>query len=454
MTDPSHHENPPLTRREARRAARAADEPALPGSAARDIVGDPGAAEAAPGETDRPATLSEAAERSGSAGEAGPEPASSSLEDLFVPEEPPADGKRRRGRGCLVALLVLVVIAGGMTVAGYWAVNTYGERVAAFFGWDGPDDYEEGEATGEAIITIQEGDSGESISRTLYEAGVTLKPRSFYSHLLSRDAIPIFHPGVYRLQQRMTSEAALAALEDPANKLSNAVALQEGLTVDATLEAAATGLEMPLEELEAAAADPARYGVQADSLEGWLFPAYYTFDPGVTAEDVVRTMVERMRQALAEAGVPAGEEQRILTIASIVQREGVSAEDFRMVSRVIYNRLDPEISDTGGLLQMDSTAQYGYREEHGSVFSSAEQLSDPNPWNTYVHPGLPVGPIANPGDDAIVAALQPADGPWQYFVTVNLETGETVFSETYAEQERAEVRLREWCAANPDYSAC
>ena len=81
---------------------------------------------------------------------------------------------------------------------------------------------------------------------------------------------------------------------------------------------------------------------------------------------------------------------------------------------------------------MDSTAQYGAGEmASGTVSTSEEARNNDNPWNTYVYPGLPIGPIANPGDLAIDAAMHPADGPWFYFVTVNLDTGETVFTSTF-----------------------
>ena len=89
----------------------------------------------------------------------------------------------------------------------------------------------------------------------------------------------------------------------------------------------------------------------------------------------------------------------------------------------------------------------------GTVSSSAEALEDDNPWNTYKHAGLPVGPIANPGDTAIRAAMEPVEGPWLYFVTVNLDTGETVFTNTYNEHLQAVEQWRSWCADNPD-SGC
>ncbi|GAB2508607.1 hypothetical protein GCM10027064_02520 [Microbacterium petrolearium] len=426
-------------------AARSAPRPAEDGDGARptDVDADTEAHDARPASRTK---LAEAA--SGDTHEqAG---ADGSLDDLFGDPEPPR--RRRRGLGCLIAFLIVAVILGGIAAGGWWVWNQYGDRIAEQLGLDGPDDYEPGEATGEVLFTIEEGDTGSSISPKLHEAGVTLKAGSFYDYLIRESQSPTFYPGTYRLQERMTSEAVLAALEDPESKLADTAQLREGLTVEATLPILADGLEMPIEELQAAVADPRAYGVEADSLEGWLFPATYTFGPDVTAQDVIRTLVDRTVQSLDAAGVPEQDRQRILTIASIIEREGRFEEDYYRVSRVIQNRLDPSNQETGGKLEMDSTAQYGVGEIHaGEVWSSEEALTDDNPWNTYVHPGLPIGPIANPGDLAIDAAMHPADGPWLYFTAVNLDPGESTFSVTLAEHEEGVAQLRQWCAENPDY---
>src|SRR5690606_6915522 len=193
-----------------------------------------------------------------------------------------------------------------------------------------------------------------------------------------------------------------------------------------------------------AVSTPSDYGVPADRLEGWLFPAVYTFDPGSSAEDVIARMVDRTRESLAKAGVPDADAQRVLTIASIIEREG-RTPDFTKISRVIQNRIDD-----GMMLQMDSTAQYGYGELHaGKASTSEEAQHNDNPWNTYVIEGLPETPISNPGDAAIDAAMHPADGPWLYFVTVNMATGETQFSTTYEEHQQGISKMRAWCKANP-----
>lgn len=377
------------------------------------------------------------------------------LDELFAEEKRivPSKKEKRRNRriGGWIALGVVVLLFGGIGLGTAWAWSNYEGPIRALMGWEEPRDYEDGIAEGEALVTIASGDGGQAISQSLFNAGVTKTPGAFYSWLLELDAVPTFYPGVYTLQQKMTSAAALAALENPENKLENSALVREGLTVEQTLPILAEGIGLPIEDFQAAIADPAAYGVAASSLEGWLFPALYEFDPGITATQVIQRMVDRTVTSLDTAGVPVDDRQRILTIASIIQREARETDDFYKVSRVIQNRLLPDNPETFGKLQMDSTAQYGYGEMHdGTVSSSAEALEDDNPWNTYVVEGLPVGPIANPGDVAIDAAMKPVEGTWLYFVTVNLDTGETVFTDTYDEHLQAVDQWQQWCADNPD----
>lgn len=372
-----------------------------------------------------------------------------SLESLFAPEAATDVPHKRRGRGCLIALIILLVIGGGIAAAGTWVWSQHGDRISEVMGWGEPKDYEPGIATGEAFVTIKKGDTGSPVSTALFEAKVTKTDRVFYDYLIENEPDVTFYPGVYKLQQKMTAEAALKALENADNRMANTVRIAEGSTVESSLPRIAEGVGIPMEELEAAVKDPAAYGVTAQSLEGWLFPAIYTFDPGSTGKDVIAAMVDRTRKSLRDADVPDAEAQRVLTIASIIEREARTA-DFPKVSRVIQNR----IAD-GMMLQMDSTAQYGYGELHaGKASTSEEAQHNDNPWNTYVITGLPATPIANSGDAAIKAAMHPADGPWLYFVTIDFSTGETQFSETYEEHQQGIKKMRAWCSANPDYKGC
>lgn len=387
---------------------------------------------------------------------------SATLDDLFsgsvstehLGAPPPPKSKRRRRIGGWIALGVVLLILGGIAAGATYVWTTYEDKIREVMGWEAPKDYEAGMANGEAFVTIESGDTGSPISQSLYEAGVTKTPEAFYDYLIANGENPPFVPGVFKLQKQMTSEAALAALLDPANKMENTAQLREGLTVEQSLPLLAEGTGIPIEDFQAAVADPSAYGVSADSLEGWLFPATYTFDPDVTAEGVIQTLVDRTVASLNDAGVPEDDRQRVLTTASIIQREARYVEDMQKVATVIENRLDPSNQETFGKLQMDSTAQYGFGEMHdGTASSSEEALNDPNPWNTYYHTGLPVGPISNPGDDAIKAVMNPSGGDWMYFVTVNLDTGETVFTTNLADHNRAVAQWLSWCSDHPD-SGC
>lgn len=344
----------------------------------------------------------------------------------------------------VVILAILGLIAG--TTAYVWF--NYEEQVRKVLGWEIPPEDYVGEGTGEVAIVIESGDDGYAITQKLLEADVIKSFDAFYSLLLAADPPIPFYPGYYLLAQQMSAESALDALQNPANRVENVALIHEGRSMDQAFEILSAATEIPLEEFEAAAANYTDFGVPAEapSIEGYLFPATYRFDPGVDAATVIRTLVDRTFASLDSAGVAEADRHRVLTIASLIQREaGSNAEDFFKVSRVVQNRLDQ-----GMLLQFDSTSHYGYAWSHGQrldggVFTTREELEDPNPYNTYVHTGLPIGPIGAAGDLAIEAAVNPADGPWLYFVTVNLDTGETKFSETLAQHNAAVQELRQWC---------
>ncbi|WP_411720147.1 endolytic transglycosylase MltG [Mycetocola sp.] len=356
---------------------------------------------------------------------------------------PPREKHKKRG---WIAALVVLVLVGGIGGGGLYVWNTFEPQIRTVMNWQEPIDYE-GSGSGEATVFISAGDTGIDIARTLKNRGVTKTSDAFYELLLSRSSEPVFHPGVYKLAKKMSAQAALDALLDPANKVERTVLLREGITGAEILAELSAGTEIPLEELQAAVADPTIYGIPATapSIEGWLFPALYTFDPDLSAQDVIKVLVDRTVTSLDKAGVPVEDRERILTIASIIQREARKDEDFYKVSRVIHNRLAVDMK-----LEMDSTAQYGDNAEPGTVWSTKEALESDNPWNTYTRTGLPIGPIASPGDTAIAAAMAPAEGSWLFFVTVNLDTGETVFTNTVAEHDAAVKQLRDWCKANPD----
>ncbi|MDO9397974.1 MAG: endolytic transglycosylase MltG [Herbiconiux sp.] len=307
------------------------------------------------------------------------------------------------------------------------------------------DDYE-GSGSGEVMFVINDGDIGETIGDNLAEAGVVKSSAAFYDLLLKQDPAPVFQAGTFSLAEQMSAQAALTALENPENKVDFTVTIPEGSSAKGIYQELADVTGQPLADFEAVGANYTALGVPANapSIEGFLFPATYVFEPGATPTDMITTMVNRTFQSLDAAGVAPDDRFRVLTLAALIQKEAGSVEDMAKVSRVFTNRLND-----GWNMESDATIAYG--AGHSRVETTQAEREDPNNiYNTYLYPGLPAGPISNPGDDAINAALHPADGPWFFFVTVDLDTGETVFSETADEHAAAVERLQQWWADHPE----
>ena len=343
--------------------------------------------------------------------------------------------------------LPLVLILGAVGGVGAFGWVNYNVQVRALLGIPLPTDFQ-GTGNGEeAIVTVQSGDIGSDVARELHGAGVTMTYAAVYDYLVANPDVG-FTPGNWRLQKEMSAEAAVTALQDTANKVTDKLLLREGISLATTLEVIAETTGLALADVQAAAADPQAYGLpeQAPSLEGYLFPATYELDGSETAKDILQLLVNTMVERLDAAGVAPENRSTTLIMASIIQREaGSNPDDFYKISRVFQNRIDQGIN-----LQSDATVAYG-TGRFDSVWTEPEERADPsNLYNTYANPGLPVGPIGLPGERAIDAALHPVDGPWLFFVPVNLATGETVFSETAEEHQAAVETLLAWCDASAE----
>lgn len=360
----------------------------------------------------------------------------------------PRPVKKTRRTGAWGCLAVMVVLLSLMAAGAFFLQGPIGQLFAAT---QGPADYE---GTGEkkVVVMIHDGNTGEDVARTLAKADVVKSFGAFYELLLDESPTPVFQPGAYELKTKMSARSALDALQDKDSRLEQTVVIPEGTTAAVALQSLAEGTDIPLADIEAAAKDVASFGLPAEatSLEGFLFPATYSFTPGVSAQDAIQTLVDRQFKALDDAGVAPEKRWTTIVMAALIQREAGLREDYYKVARVFYNRLDPKQWDSG-LLQSDATVTYRTGNTDVATTTDAERADASNPYNTYVHPGLPVGPISNPGDLAIDAAVNPAAGPWLYFVSWNLDTGETIFSATLAEHEAAVAKWLAWMKDHPEY---
>ncbi|TKR22859.1 endolytic transglycosylase MltG [Cellulomonas hominis] len=351
--------------------------------------------------------------------------------------------KHRRRRTFVVLLLALVLVGG----AGFVVWSVFGGLFSGSGGEETVQDYP-GPGSGEAQVVVASGDTGGAIGQTLVDAGVVATTQAFTSAYAANPAATGIQPGTYTLQLEMKASDAVNALLDPANRVSNRVTIPEGYTAQQIYQRVYEVTGITVEDLQAAAADPAAIGLPAEAggnVEGWLFPATYEVEPGSSAASVLTQMVGRTTALLTSKGVAQDQWETVLNKASIVEREGKLDEDRAKMARAIQNRLDIEMP-----LQIDAINAYGLGIPGTELtYADTSQAQPPyNPYNSYKLAGLPPTPIANPGEVSIDAVLNPADGPWLFWVTVNLDTGETKFAETYDEHKENEAQLREWQAAN------
>jgi len=337
--------------------------------------------------------------------------------------------------GAIASAVLLGLLAGGTFLA-------Y-DQIKGFISQFQVEDYE-GEGGPTTTIVIAAGDDGAAVARKLVEADVIKSFDAIYRDMLRADFT--IYPGTYEFPTQIPGATALRLLIEGKNRVVLQVTIPEGMRIQQIKELLIADIGLTEADIDAALeSQMSRVSDKAPTLEGYLFPATYTFDPGVRAEGVIATMVDRMEAELASHNIELIDAHDLLSIAALIQAEGKIADDFFKISRVFANRLD-----RGMALQSDPTVKYRYAGEQSNFTDGVRDAS--NPFNTYIYPGVPVGPVGNPGSLAIEAALRPADGDWLFFVSINLKTGETVFSETLAEHEKAAELYRAWLRANPGWN--
>ena len=387
--------------------------------------------------TDRQARPELAADRQG-------RPVSQGEQRAAAAGAPPGGSRRRPRRGgrrpLLMALITLLVLGGG----GYVAVQELRPVFGSVFGSVFESDDYEGEGSGSVRFVVEPGDTGRQIAQNLVAAGVIKNADPFQQALTARSGKAI-QPGTYAMRSRMSASSALSLLRDDGSRQVVRVTIPEGKRASEVYELLAEGTGRPEADYEAAA-DAGAIGLPAEAKgdpEGYLFPATYSFDPGADAAEQVATMVAQTRSVLDALGIPAAQRRRVVILGSLIEKEARLDADRPKVARVLENRMAQDMP-----LQLDSTVKYPYPPD-GKVTTTDAQRAAKNGYNTYVNQGLPVGPIANPGRASLAAAMEPATGPWLYFVTVDPRSGLTRFATTLAEHQVNVREFQAWCQANP-----
>ncbi len=234
-----------------------------------------------------------------------------------------------------------------------------------------------------------------------------------------------------------TGYVAIPKPEPGPNTVAPGGALTKHLAADI---AAAFGLDVG--RVEAAIAVVQLPPEAAGNPEGWLAPGTYEPAGATSAGEIVQAMVERRVAQLEERNIPREQWQRVVTAASVIEKETYNQNEKPKVARVLANRLAG-----GGKLQMDSIILYPVPEDR--IFTTSEERASDQPYNSYRHNGLPPTPISSPDEASIDAFLDPPPGNWWFYVTIDLHSGETRYAVTFEEHEANVELLRAWQRDNP-----
>ncbi|WP_411071877.1 endolytic transglycosylase MltG [Streptomyces sp. cmx-4-25] len=376
-------------------------------------------------------------------------------DDAYDDDEEPARGrgsrgddrdrrgrdKKRKGKNGVACLVVAVVLVGGVGGVGYFGYQFWQGRFAEV------PDYAGG-GTGQVQVEVPKGAYGSDIGNILKKAGVVKSVDAFVSAQLKAPKGNTIQAGVYTLKKEMSAESAVALMLDPASQsnfvipegrrnvwvygeIDKRLGLDPGTTQQIALEKA-DSLGLPDWAMN--------HKDLKDPLEGFLFPASYPVAKGSKPEDALRKMVSRANQEYTKLDLDAKAKGlgvdgpwQLLTIASLVQAEGTSHDDYRKMAEVVYNRLKPSNPQTYGSLEFDST--YNYLKNQSKLdLSLAELRKYDHPYNTYFVKGLPPGPIGNPGIEAVQGVLDPTSDGWYYFISLDGKTSK--FTKTNAEHQK------------------
>ncbi|MFF8536833.1 endolytic transglycosylase MltG [Streptomyces sp. SAS_267] len=347
--------------------------------------------------------------------------------------------KRRSGCACLV---VVAVFGGVLAGAGYFGYHYYQNRFGA-----APDFA--GEGTGEIPVEIGKGEGGYVIGQKLKAAGVVKSVDAFVSAQAENPKGKSIQAGAYILRKGMSAKSAVELMLDP--KSQNNVTVFPGARNAQVYKLIDTKLGLAKGTTSAVAKKKYKsLGLPTwansdkdikDPLEGFLYPLTYPAAKGMKPEAVLKSMVAQANKRYTALGLVAKAKSlkldnplQVVTVASLVQAEGKTHDDYRKMAEVVYNRLKITNTETNQKLQFDSTFNYLKGQSKINIGES-EINSNPDPYNTYYHRGLPPGPIGNPGDDAFRAVFNPTKDGWMYFVATDGQNN-TEFAKTLAQFEK------------------
>lgn len=306
-------------------------------------------------------------------------------------------------------------------------------------------DYYDSQEGEEVQFTVNSGEDASTIAQHLVDQEIVKTTEGFLHAVNAQNAGSKLQPGVFTLYKHMSSASVVSVLIDT-SAAQGILEVKSGETVSDVINAAAVASGIDVSQFQAiisAGGNSILPDEAGGSYEGWFEPGSYNVsDSSTTAQSVITQLVQARVAKLDSLGIPEGQREEKLKVASIIEKEVYQDEYRAKVARVIYNRIDQNMP-----LGMDSVVAYG-NGVAASELTDAMIADASNPYNDRVNKGLPPTPISNPGDESLAAAIAPEDGDWLYFCTVNLQTGETKFTSSEDEFYQYRDEYKQWLAAN------
>ncbi|MDR1265773.1 MAG: endolytic transglycosylase MltG [Propionibacteriaceae bacterium] len=379
----------------------------------------------------------------------------------------------QRVKSAIAVLISLAVLGGGGVFVGLKAYDWYSE-------YSQRDDYV-GDGRDDIVITIPSGANWLRAADILESNNVIADADTFLDVVNKADAAAkarakaagedesqaglTLQKGSFNMKTHLPCQTALDRLLDPKYKIILEATLTEGLRWSEIRALLVENSDLTEDDFNLAVQDTAQLGLPdyaQGQFEGYLFPDTYQLPDGNEeglAREIIQKMVARFKEQAealdleAQAAAIGRSPRDIVIVASIIEKEVNAEADRAKAARAIYNRLDQGIP-----LGVESAFRYGRLMADGTPYGDeitieSQQNSD-LPYNVYRNPGLPSSAISNPGWAALEAALHPAEGDWLYWVTVNLETGETVFTADESEFAAAAEQFHQWCAEHDNPVGC
>jgi UPF0755 protein len=368
------------------------------------------------------------------------------VSSMLDPEVPPSQSKEvaRTAKGCIaVFVAVAVLVLGGYFV---W------DKTSTFLSTFGEIPDYPGPGRTKMLVDVPEGASLDVIGGILVDRDVVKSTKAWDRAVRSEERATSVQAGRYLMRTQMKAIDALRLLINPgSSKIRLQFTIPEGLRLSAQVDALVKRTKIKKSAYQAALDKPKALKLPTyakERPEGFLFPDTYELTADSTATSTLTQMVDQYKAVAREIEFEADAKKlkltpyQVLIVASIIEREVRREDDRARVARVIYNRLEQDKK-----LELDSTVTYA--ENLKTTTTTKKDRQSKSKYNTYRYKGLPPGPISAPGKAALEAAGNPDKGKWLYFVTVNLDTGETKFTDNPETHQKNVAQFQAWCQANP-----